>query len=682
MSIVDGTSAQPALTSTFTREAFNAFIAALPFPPNKFQLDVLESLAFGKGNIQVSALAGSGKTSLLVQAANLLKAMGEPSGLFMAFNKKIAEELNERLPQGFAATTSHSYGMKLLKKIQPKTSVDYKKWDNLCRAVADDLYYSRGEQYSSARTLKNLCSKVMLNKVDPNDEAKVLGLAFHYGMEDIDPKLVRAVPGVLKKALEAFQSTGSISFDEMIYLPVILGVELDKFRYVFGDETQDWNVLQQDLAIGSIAPDGRIVAVGDPAQSIYAFSGADAESFHNVARRTNARVLPLNVCYRCPSSHLDLARALVPQIEARPGAPEGEVVFAPAGDLYKLAQPGCLVMSRTKAPLVSVFFDLIAQRRKAIILGKDIGEKLAKTLDAVSKLEGFRYEATEFNQGIGHYLDWYERIQTHKLQERDNSEEAVEALRDEIECLQLCVQNFHECHDLDCLKAELEKLFTSEDDKGWRDMIALCTVHKAKGLEADETFIVNPDKMPLVWPNQKEYEAEQERNILYVALTRAKKRMTILGEEGSLKVKPVTWEEAQAQLAAQPITPVVEEVVEPTPAPQLRSPVPVEPQPAPKFQVTGDLKADWKAFQQLAAEPVDSPQGENPSPLSALKAAGETLVTDEPETPAPTPEITPVVVKTPQQRLDDLFASMSVDEIDTMIALLQTVRAAKAVENA
>jgi DNA helicase II / ATP-dependent DNA helicase PcrA len=64
---------------------------------------------------------------------------------------------------------------------------------------------------------------------------------------------------------------------------------------------------------------------------------------------------------------------------------------------------------------------------------------------------------------------------------------------------------------------KIDALFNSEQP----DM-TLSTVHKAKGLEADRIFLLNPDEMPLKWPNQQAWELQQEHNLKYVALTRAK----------------------------------------------------------------------------------------------------------------------------------------------------------------
>jgi superfamily I DNA/RNA helicase len=53
----------------------------------------------------------------------------------------------------------------------------------------------------------------------------------------------------------------------------------------------------------------------------------------------------------------------------------------------------------------------------------------------------------------------------------------------------------------------------------------LSTVHKAKGLEADNVFIICPELLPMRMEGQQEWEYQQELNLKYVAVTRAKKRL-------------------------------------------------------------------------------------------------------------------------------------------------------------
>jgi superfamily I DNA/RNA helicase len=69
--------------------------------------------------------------------------------------------------------------------------------------------------------------------------------------------------------------------------------------------------------------------------------------------------------------------------------------------------------------------------------------------------------------------------------------------------------------DISDLKDKIRMIF-SDDLFG----IVLSTVHKSKGLEADRVFIARPDKMPL--PTKKAWQYQQEMNLKYVAITRAK----------------------------------------------------------------------------------------------------------------------------------------------------------------
>jgi superfamily I DNA/RNA helicase len=59
--------------------------------------------------------------------------------------------------------------------------------------------------------------------------------------------------------------------------------------------------------------------------------------------------------------------------------------------------------------------------------------------------------------------------------------------------------------------------------------ICLSSVHKAKGLEADRVFIIEPKTMPAPWV-KKEWEMEQEDNIHYVAITRARQELVYVPE--------------------------------------------------------------------------------------------------------------------------------------------------------
>ena len=87
----------------------------------------------------------------------------------------------------------------------------------------------------------------------------------------------------------------------------------------------------------------------------------------------------------------------------------------------------------------------------------------------------------------------------------------------------------------------LKQLLLGRSD--WFARQILSSIHRSKGLEADRVFVLKPDKMALTWKNQLAWQAEQEQNLRYVGLTRAKKALYFVEENASeASAKP----EAQA----------------------------------------------------------------------------------------------------------------------------------------
>lgn len=601
----------------------------------------------------------------LVQAAQLLSAMGDKSATFLAFNVKIKDELNDRLPAGYSAINSHSLGNRLLKTVNKSTRVDYKKWQTLCEQVVNDLHFRTEETYNARRMLESLCSKVMLTQTDPKDIDAVLAVAEHFriGSED-DParthRIASVVDRTISKAISIWEKTGEINFDEMIYLPVVKQLQPPQFKWVFTDECQDLNILQQEIAFRSCAPGGRMIFVGDVRQAIYGFAGADTVGFQRIIERTSAKVLPLNVCYRCPSTHIELAKALVPELEAAPNAKTGVIEYAKAENLHTLVTKGSLVMCRLNAPLMSAYFQLIQHQVVARVMGKDIAKDLVTTLKRIADFDGFRYER------MIEYLEKYREQQLVMLQQKSRAESQIEILHDKVDCLIVCVENF-KAVTLQGLIDALEDLFMDDDKDDWSKVVALCTVHKAKGLEANETFILRPEKMPLTWPGQHGWEYSQELNIKYVALTRAKQRLVIVGGDFEPLPKPET------ALPKQDLSALTIETI---PAPALPAPSPV----GEKVEVSAATPEPVTPFEKSFTNFLSAKPGETPKPPTAAP---------KPE-PAPLPEIKTVEVKqlpllppaAPEvDRVTSMARAMSVDELKKMIGLLQAVVVEKEMVN-
>lgn len=542
------------LRTNMTQEKFDQFLFTLKYPPNRFQLAILKKIAFDPETIIVLALAGSGKTSLLKMIASLLKFMGEDPGstVFQAFNVKIKDELNESLPAGFEAFTSHKLGKNMLEayakrnRLKLRRMSDY-KYNQIASQIADRICDIPDEVYKTKVKVKQLLEKVMTTNTNPHDFDAVALLADHYSIE-ATPAIIHSMPQAIAETIRRFKDLGEWNFIDMLYQPMALDLDPDQtYRYVLVDEAQDLNTLQQKISKKMRHPNGISVFVADENQAIYGFAGADTNSLKNLKKEYNATVYELNICYRCPVSHLRLAQTIVPQIEPAPGAIEGAILYKHLQkDLASTMQPGSMVISRLNAPLVGAFFDLILAEKPAIILGKDIGKKLIDIMDKVSERKNFTF-GTVLNQ-----LDEYLREETERLERRKNTETLVSELTDNIEALKLCITKLS-CYDLATFKKKLATLFVdAKDGYDKANVVTLCSIHMAKGLEADQIGIiyqrpVTQNKittwhniLPLVWKNQKAWEKRQELNLKYVAFTRAKQELVFFGGWAEGEIPDVT----------------------------------------------------------------------------------------------------------------------------------------------
>lgn len=288
---------------------------------------------------------------------------------------------------------------------------------------------------------------------------------------------------------------------------------------------------------------GRIIVVGDRHQSIYGFRGADITAMPNLqkmmeARPNGCKVFPLSVCRRSPKSHIRLAQTLVPDIKwcekERDGveAPEGEIYQIGLEAATEMMKEGDMGLARVNRVLIPVAYRCIKLKKKVIIRGKDIGAGLISLIkklspssieDLLFKVE--QYEAKEFKkllvaEKLAHEDDSAPEIHTDTIARLSKkSQQKLESILDKTGCIVAL------CDGIDSL-AELIKnindIFAEFDDEGKpKDAIVLGTVHRTKGLEAYNVYMIDPENFPHPMAT-KGWEVEQERNLAYVGVTRAK----------------------------------------------------------------------------------------------------------------------------------------------------------------
>ena len=415
------------------------------FKPSAYQEAIFRFHADATADAFVSAVAGSGKTTTLVQCAQRLPILSRSRAIFVAFNKHIAEELGRRLPAGVTARTIHSLGREAVQNyIKPPASwrVDGYKYSHLARLFTASLGmnpYSPDARYL-ANTLEQMMHFVMVTLTDPEDRKAIQELAVHYGViVDNWQTVLAAIPKMLSWGImgtdtpdkngRQFAIEECISYDEMLFLPSYLDLPLTQYDLIYCDEAQDLSAAQREVVLKLRAPKGRIIFVGDPNQAIYAFAGADSRSLQQIMDKTQAVSLPLSICYRCPTSHVDLAKAIVPAIEAHSAAKVGIVADLPAHHLARQLRTHDLILCRTTAPLISMAFHLLESDVPAKVRGRDIGAALVNLVDAVAKTVSFDYR--RFHE----FLELYQARMVAQYKQQACSELEIESLCDRVDSL-------------------------------------------------------------------------------------------------------------------------------------------------------------------------------------------------------------------------------------------------------
>jgi len=460
-----------------------------------FQKDIFRDIAKATDHTVVIARAGSGKTSTIVEGFKYL-----PRGkktLMVAFNKSIADELKQRAPSYVDVMTLHSLGFRAIKQSFGNVILENDK----CSALVKQII---GDSWELWELNQSICKCVSLCKGFLFDTPKEIeDLIDRFGIETFELSREKFIEYVIKALGLCKASKMVIDFDDMIWFPFVYRLNVGKFDVVFVDEAQDLNAAQIAMVFSAIKTGGRVIAVGDPAQSIYQFRGADSEAIPNFINKLKAKTLPLSVTYRCPKKVVKIAQEIVPDIEAHDKAEDGLVVDLDAGDLLKKVKPGDFVLSRTNAPLIKHCLALLKAGVPANIQGRDIGANLLYFIK--------KSKAKTIVSFIEYVNAWRDQEVERLLREKKDTTICI----DKAECLLNLCEGTLTIKDL---KETIEKLFNDTDDHA---KVIFSTTHKAKGLERDRVFV-------LADTYRKRTGGGEEGNLWYVAVTRAKKELYLV----------------------------------------------------------------------------------------------------------------------------------------------------------
>ncbi len=467
---------------------------------------------------------------------------------FTAFNKSIVGDFESKWSwviealrsKGitFGFNTNHSMGFSAVRRTFPRITVNqYRTQDLISSVLGIEIRELRREKpfvLSATEELVGLCK---MNLVNPTEET-LNRLVSHYSIEfgekynryggnqeeKTKKEVFSLVPQILELAKDP-KRDGCINYDDMIWLPVVLGLPISKFDVLLVDEAQDLNKAQQQLVKRA---GKRLILCGDDRQAIYGFAGADTDGLDNMAEEmgdndVGSLVLPLTMTRRCGKAIVSEARKIVDDFEAHESNRQGTVSDArypiqyrgnesyhlPFEETYVTqVQDGDMIICRVNAPLVSQCFLLLRLGKKANIQGRNIGEGLISTVK--------KMDAVSIADLVGKVSDWVCKEVEKENAKRNPDENKLISIQDRADCILTFTEGATSVEDV---IRKISDIFTDVRTGGG---VKLSSVHRAKGMEAKRVFVLQPKGASMPHPMAKTNWAQaQEMNIKYVALTRA-----------------------------------------------------------------------------------------------------------------------------------------------------------------
>lgn len=609
-----------------------------------------QAVTYVGGPELVIAGAGSGKTRVLTYKIMHLLTLGMPANRILAltFTNKAAREMRERIERLVGEDVSsrlwmgtfHSIFARILRTNADRlefssnfTIYDTSDTKSLIKSIIKDMkldleYYRPGAIMADISQAKN-------NLFSPEDYAadKDLMAAAQNARRPETAEIYRIYRDRCRIA-------GAMDFDDLLYYTNILFRDhpdvkkryADHFSYVLVDEYQDTNFAQHIIVRQLCREKGDICVVGDDAQSIYSFRGANIRNILDL-RQTfpNLKIFKLEQNYRSTRNILSAANSLIAnnkeqfpkeifstnesgeKIEIVKCYNEFEEAYTVVSYLStarrraKASFSGCAVLYRTNAQSRAieealrnrnipyrVFGGLAFYQRKEIkdaicyfrlAVNPNDDEALRRvintpkrgigdtTVSHLSELAGqtgvsmyqailnlgddkgpFTKSAAEKLKAFVRVVDMFHTSHTDGTNADELAKEIIETTgllrqyanaertpenvskRDNLfELLKAVEERTSEAREQGAgemnmaeFLAEVSLLTDQDTAKNGDDAVTLMTIHSAKGLEFDCVFIVGveeellPSGMALNSSNASQ-EVEEERRLMYVAITRAKK---------------------------------------------------------------------------------------------------------------------------------------------------------------
>ena len=545
------------------------------FKPSTYQQDILDFfLNNPQSNMLVNALAGSGKST----TACMLSEHSKTSDLYIAFNASVVEEFKKKIKNPKTKVmTMHSLAYSIMLYNVEQESKDSgekpkgfgsqrsKRTVNLDNfkphKILDEEItkrYGRYIEFAKRGFLKdnyvnlyNLCRLTLTDMSSNKDVSRLIDdhvLFLYYGDEGYSAPDISEITSILKildtKSRQQFETQGVIDFTDMLW------ITFNKLKYdnwevpywalytnIYVDECQDFSNIQLNFLKFIRRAKGRYIFIRDFHQAIYNFAGSNAQAFNQIPKMfAPIETFDLPICYRCAKSHLSrVNREYGIPILPRDDAPMGFVKTIDKNKISEYAKAGDMVISRKNKWIAEVVLDLARNGTPIFIEDKEMvgaikRQILSSKCTSVGTLEKFLQKV------ISNYNKKLFEIVSKNVREGGHEEERLEAVAETnskidntsflLEILEGYLENHTSSDSVSKFSDFVDKLLNTTPSP---DCVRLCSIHKAKGLEATNVFVLNEAKINFDFRNSKEQNV-QEKNLSYIATTRAKEGLYLVKE--------------------------------------------------------------------------------------------------------------------------------------------------------
>ncbi len=610
-----------------------------------------DAVLYTEGDSMVIAGAGSGKTRVLTyKIAHLLEEGVEPwSILALTFTNKAAGEMKQRIAARVGENRARYLWMGTFHSI----------FSRILRSEADKIGYSSNftiyDQQDSQNLIKSIVKEMQLddktykasvvqNRIS-NAKNRLITASGYVQNADIYKhdqfKRIPMVGKIYERYEQRCRQSDAMDFDDLLLNTFILFRDhpdvLERygtsFKYILVDEYQDTNYAQHCIVWQLTRNGAKVCVVGDDAQSIYSFRGANLDNMLKFSKLyPDSKLFKLEQNYRSTQTIVEAAGTLISKNHAQipkkvfseneegdkikvlcahSDLEESEMVANRMLDLHTFKDvpwSQIAILYRTNAqsrPLEEAlrkrglpykiygglsFYqrkeikDVIAYFRMSVnpndeeafkriinypargIGQTTVGKILSVAMEngvslwsvisnpadyrldvnsgTAAKLSAFRtmlesfmadassVDAQQLSERIVNETGIMRELQADTTVEGIGRKDNVEELLANIAqfCLDRKEEGNERCFMTDYLSEV--SLMTDQDNETDEDLekVTLMTVHAAKGLEFDAVFIVGLEEnlFPSDMSGDSEREIEEERRLFYVAMTRARKYLTLL----------------------------------------------------------------------------------------------------------------------------------------------------------